>query len=54
MNQQMPEYANWKDSYNKMLESAEELIDKSERDIWCCNEPPDEAGLCPVCREHIN
>lgn len=21
---------------------------------WCCNEKPDEQGLCPICRDHIN
>jgi len=25
-----------------------------ERDTWCCGSPPDESGLCPICREHIN
>jgi hypothetical protein len=26
---------------------------EEDSDTWCCNVPPDEAGLCPVCREHI-
>jgi len=25
-----------------------------ERDTRCCGSPPDESGLCPICREHIN
>lgn len=27
---------------------------EEDYDTWCCGEPPDEMGFCPVCKEHIN
>lgn len=34
--------------------SEEVEILEDDHDSWCCGLEPDEAGLCPVCKEHIN
>jgi hypothetical protein len=37
-----------------MEAEAEQAEAEAEQDTWCCGSPPDESGLCPACREHIN
>jgi hypothetical protein len=35
------------------IEQALDVDDEPENDNWCCNEPPDDYGFCPSCKEHI-